>query len=90
MCTGLVYLGPGGDSLMGRSTHWKPDPATALRALPYGMKRAGRVDWNGLDLGDGAPVRKRGLGRDESTTLAGEIAANLVTAEPLTFLGIGA
>lgn len=46
------------------------------------------IDLNKLDSGDGAPVRKPDLDRDESNSFAGESSASFVPTEPFTFLGI--
>lgn len=46
MCTRLVYLGPNGNIITGRSMDWKLDLATNLWSLPRGMKRDGRAGAN--------------------------------------------
>ena len=46
MCTRLVYLGPNGNVITGRSMDWKLDLATNLWALPRGMRRNGQVGAN--------------------------------------------
>ncbi len=38
MCTRLVYLGPNGNIITGRSMDWKLEMATNLWALPRGTK----------------------------------------------------
>lgn len=43
MCTRLVYLGPNGNTITGRSMDWKLDLATNLWALPRGVQRTGRA-----------------------------------------------
>lgn len=48
MCTRLVYPGPGGNVITGRSMDWKLDLATNLWALPAGMKRTGQVGANSV------------------------------------------
>ncbi|MEO6792876.1 MAG: linear amide C-N hydrolase [Mycobacterium sp.] len=49
MCTRLVYLGPNGNIITGRSMDWKLDLATNLWALPRGMKRTGQVGTNSVE-----------------------------------------
>lgn len=49
MCTRLVYLGPNGNIITGRSMDWKLDLATNLWALPRGVKRDGRAGANSLE-----------------------------------------
>ncbi len=49
MCTRLVYLGPSGNIITGRSMDWKLDLATNLWALPRGMRRTGRVGTNSVE-----------------------------------------
>ncbi|WP_067976352.1 linear amide C-N hydrolase [Mycolicibacter icosiumassiliensis] len=46
MCTRLVYLGPNGNIITGRSMDWKLDLATNLWSLPRGVKRDGRAGAN--------------------------------------------
>ncbi len=48
MCTRLVYLGPNGNIITGRSMDWKLDLATNLWAMPRGMRRTGRVGANSI------------------------------------------
>jgi choloylglycine hydrolase len=48
MCTRLVYLGPGGNIITGRSMDWKLDLDTDLWVLPRGMKRDGQVGANSI------------------------------------------
>ena len=48
MCTRLVYLGPNGNVITGRSMDWKVDPATNLWSLPRGVKRDGRAGDNSV------------------------------------------
>lgn len=43
MCTRLVYLGPNGNIITGRSMDWKLDLATNLWALPRGVRRSGQA-----------------------------------------------
>lgn len=49
MCTRLVYLGPNGNIITGRSMDWKLDLATNLWAMPRGMKRTGQVGANSVE-----------------------------------------
>ncbi len=49
MCTRLVYLGPGGNIITGRSMDWKLDLDTNLWALPRGVRRDGRVGPNSVE-----------------------------------------
>lgn len=49
MCTRLVYLGPNGNIVTGRSMDWKLDLATNLWGLPRGMKRTGQVGANSVE-----------------------------------------
>lgn len=49
MCTRLVYLGPDGNIITGRSMDWKLDLATDLWSLPRGVKRDGRVGVNSVE-----------------------------------------
>ena len=46
MCTRLVYLGPNGNIITGRSMDWKLDLATNLWSMPRGVKRDGRAGAN--------------------------------------------
>lgn len=48
MCTRLVYLGPAGNIITGRSMDWKLDLATNLWALPAGIARTGQVGANSV------------------------------------------
>lgn len=49
MCTRLVYLGPNGNIITGRSMDWKLDLATNLWSLPRGVKRDGRAGANSIE-----------------------------------------
>ncbi|RAV01645.1 linear amide C-N hydrolase [Mycolicibacter senuensis] len=49
MCTRLVYLGPNGNIITGRSMDWKLDLATNLWSLPRGVKRDGRAGTNSIE-----------------------------------------
>lgn len=49
MCTRLVYLGPNGNIITGRSMDWKLDLATNLWALPRGIQRNGQVGPNSIE-----------------------------------------
>lgn len=49
MCTRLVYLGPNGNIITGRSMDWKLDLATNLWALPRGMQRTGQAGPNSVE-----------------------------------------
>jgi choloylglycine hydrolase len=49
MCTRLVYLGPNGNVITGRSMDWKLDLATNLWALPRGIRRTGRAGANSIE-----------------------------------------
>ena len=49
MCTRLVYLGPNGNIITGRSMDWKLDLATNLWALPRGIRRTGRAGANSME-----------------------------------------
>lgn len=49
MCTRLVYLGPNGNIITGRSMDWKLDLATNLWALPAGINRTGQVGANSIE-----------------------------------------
>lgn len=49
MCTRLVYLGPNGNIITGRSMDWKLDLATNLWSLPRGLKRDGRAGTNSIE-----------------------------------------
>lgn len=49
MCTRLVYLGPNGNIITGRSMDWKLDLATNLWSLPRGVKRDGRAGPNSVE-----------------------------------------
>lgn len=46
MCTRLVYLGPNGNIITGRSMDWKVDLSTDLWAFPRGMQRSGQAGPN--------------------------------------------
>jgi len=48
MCTRLVYLGPNGNIITGRSMDWKVDLATDLWAFPRGMRRSGQAGANSI------------------------------------------
>jgi choloylglycine hydrolase len=48
MCTRLVYLGPAGNIITGRSMDWKLNLDTNLWVLPRGMQRDGRVGPNSV------------------------------------------
>jgi len=49
MCTRLVYLGPNGNIITGRSMDWKLELATNLWALPRGVHRTGQVGANSIE-----------------------------------------
>ncbi|RRR46363.1 linear amide C-N hydrolase [Mycolicibacter terrae] len=49
MCTRLVYLGPNGNIITGRSMDWKLDLATNLWALPRGVRRGGQAGANSVE-----------------------------------------
>lgn len=49
MCTRMVYLGPNGNIITGRSMDWKLDLATNLWSLPRGVKRDGRAGANSIE-----------------------------------------
>ncbi|MDQ2627806.1 MAG: linear amide C-N hydrolase [Actinomycetota bacterium] len=49
MCTRLVYLGPNGNIITGRSMDWKLDLATDLWSLPRGVTRDGRAGANSIE-----------------------------------------
>lgn len=49
MCTRLVYLGPNGNIITGRSMDWKWELSTDLWAFPRGMRRSGEVGANSLE-----------------------------------------
>ncbi|BBX20918.1 choloylglycine hydrolase [Mycolicibacter terrae] len=49
MCTRLVYLGPNGNIITGRSMDWKLDLATNLWALPRGVRRTGQAGANSVE-----------------------------------------
>ncbi len=49
MCTRLVYLGPNGNIITGRSMDWKLELATNLWALPRGIPRTGEVGANSVE-----------------------------------------
>ncbi|MEB3048347.1 linear amide C-N hydrolase [Mycolicibacter sp. MYC123] len=49
MCTRVVYLGPNGNIITGRSMDWKLDLATNLWSLPRGVKRDGRAGANSIE-----------------------------------------
>lgn len=49
MCTRLVYLGPNGNIITGRSMDWKLDLATDLWAFPRGMQRSGQAGANSVE-----------------------------------------
>ncbi|CAJ1509961.1 linear amide C-N hydrolase [[Mycobacterium] holstebronense] len=49
MCTRLVYLGPNGNIITGRSMDWKLDLETDLWSMPRGVKRDGRAGANSIE-----------------------------------------
>lgn len=49
MCTRLVYLGPAGNIITGRSMDWKLDLMTNLWALPRGVHRHGQAGDNSIE-----------------------------------------
>ncbi|MDH6243720.1 linear amide C-N hydrolase [Mycobacterium sp. OTB74] len=49
MCTRLVYLGPNGNIITGRSMDWELDLATNLWALPRGIRRTGKAGTNSVE-----------------------------------------
>ena len=49
MCTRLVYLGPNGNIITGRSMDWKVELSTDLWAFPRGMRRSGQVGANSVE-----------------------------------------
>lgn len=49
MCTRMVYLGPAGNIITGRSMDWKLDLMTNLWALPRGIERHGLAGDNSVE-----------------------------------------
>lgn len=49
MCTRLVYLGPSGNIITGRSMDWKVELSTDLWAFPRGMARTGVAGANSVE-----------------------------------------
>lgn len=49
MCTRVVYLGPNGNIITGRSMDWKVELSTDLWAFPRGLQRNGQVGANSVE-----------------------------------------
>lgn len=49
MCTRVVYLGPNGNVITGRSMDWKVELSTDLWAFPRGMQRRGQAGANSVE-----------------------------------------